>query len=96
MTIVPPTVLSSPPLSPLLDGIDISKEQQKLPGAALLPVREEQVVASDAQGTSARRVERLLEHNILHVGRLDVLRKLHQLPTSLSHKPCAVELLLLA
>lgn len=64
--------------SPLLDGIDVPEEQQNLPGAALLPVREEQVVPGDAQGASARRVQRLPEHNILHVGRLDVLGELHR------------------
>lgn len=72
----------APPLrsrtSPLLDGIDVPEEQQNLPGAALLPVREEQVVAGDAQGAFAGRVELLPEHNILHVGRLDVLGELHR------------------
>ena len=68
------------PLLPFLDGIDVPEEQQNLPGAALLPVREEQVVAGDAQGPSARRVQRLSELNVLHIGRLDVLRKLHQPP----------------
>lgn len=53
-----------------------------MPRAALLPVREEQVVAGDAQGTSARRVKWLPEHNILHVGRLDVLGKLHRTSNS--------------
>lgn len=71
-----------PPLSPLLDGIDVSEEQQNLPRAAFLPVREEQVVAGDAQGASARRVQRLPENNILHVGRLDVLGKLHRTSNS--------------
>ena len=42
--------------SPFLNGIDVPEEQQNLPRAALLPVREEQVVAGDAQGASARRV----------------------------------------
>lgn len=68
----------SPPPPPFLYGIDVSEEQQDLPGAALVSVREEQVVARDAQGASARRVQRLSEDNILHVGRLNVLRKLHQ------------------
>lgn len=64
-------------LSPLLDGIHVSEEQQDLPGAALRSLREEQVVAGDTQRPSAGRVQRLLEDNVLHVGRLDVLRKLH-------------------
>lgn len=64
-------------LSPLLDGIHVSEEQQDLPGAALRSLREEQVVAGDTQRPPAGRVQRLLEDNVLHVGRLDVLRKLH-------------------
>lgn len=64
-------------LSPLLDGIDVSEEQQDLPGAALLSHREKQVVAGDTQRPSAGRMQRLSEDDILHVGRLDVLRKLH-------------------
>lgn len=63
--------------SPLLNGIDVSEEQQDLPGAALLSHREKQVVAGDTQRPSAGRMQRLSEHHILHVGRLDVLRKLH-------------------
>lgn len=66
--------------SPFLNGIDVPQEQEDLPRSAallLLPFREEQVVAGDAQGASGRRVERLTEHNILHIGGLDVLRKLH-------------------
>lgn len=69
--------------SPFLNGIYVPQEQEHLPRSALLlllPVREDQVVAGDAQGASARRVERLTEHNLLHIGGLDVLRKLHQLP----------------
>lgn len=64
-------------LSPLLDGIHVSEEQQDLPAAALRSLREEQVVAGDTQRPSAGRVQRLPEDNVLHVGRLDVLRKLH-------------------
>lgn len=64
-------------LSPLLNGIDVFEEQQDLPGAALLSLREKQVVAGDTQRPSAGRMQRLSEDNILHVGRLDVLRKLH-------------------
>lgn len=64
--------------SPLLHSIHVPEEQQHLPRAALLPVREEQVVAGDAQGASARRVKGLPEHNILHIGGLDVVSKLHQ------------------
>lgn len=64
-------------LSPLLNGIDVSEEQQDLAGAALLSLREKQVVAGDTQRPSAGRVQRLSEDNILHVGRLDMLRKLH-------------------
>lgn len=64
-------------LSPLLNGIDVSEEQQDLPGAALLSLREKHVVAGDTQRPSAGRVQRLSEDNILHVGRLNVLRKLH-------------------
>lgn len=64
-------------LSPFLDGVHVSEEQQDLPGAALRSLREEQVVAGDTQRPCARRVQRLLEDNILYVGRLDVLRKLH-------------------
>lgn len=71
-------LLSPYPPSPFLNGIDVPEEQQHLAAAALLPVREEQVVPGDAQGASARRVQRLPEHNILHIGRLDVVRKLHQ------------------
>lgn len=51
-----------------------------MPGAALLPVREEQVVAGDAQGAFAGRLQLLPEHHILHVGRLDVLGELHRCP----------------
>lgn len=72
--------------SPFLDGIDVPEEQQDLPTAARLPVREQQVVAGDAQGASARRVQRLQEHHVLYVGGLDVLRQLHHLligPTNL-------------
>lgn len=65
-----------PLLSPLLNGIDVSEEQQDLPGAAL-SLREKQVVAGDTQRPSAGRMQRLSEDNILHIGRLDVLRKLH-------------------
>lgn len=65
------------PLSPFLDGVHVPEEQQDLPGAALGSLREEQVVPGDTQRPSARRVQRLLEDHILHVGRLDVLRKLH-------------------
>lgn len=64
--------------SPLLDGIDVPEEQQNLPGAALLPVREEQVVAGDAQGAPAGRLQLLPQHHVLHVGRLDVLGELHR------------------
>lgn len=64
-------------LSPLLNGIDVSEEQQDLAGAALLSLREKQVVAGDTQRPSAGRMQRLSEDNILHIGRLDVLRKLH-------------------
>lgn len=74
-------IFSVLPHWPFLNGIDVPEEQQNLPGAALLPVREEQVVAGDAQGPSARRVKRLPEHNILHVGRLNVLRELHRAPS---------------
>lgn len=64
-------------LSPLLNSIDVFEEQQDLPGAALLSLREKQVVAGDTQRPSAGWMQRLSEDNILHVGRLDVLRKLH-------------------
>lgn len=70
--------LSSLLLSPFLYSIDVPEEQKNLPRPTLLPVREEQVVAGDAQGASARGVEGLSEHNILHIGGLDVVRKLHQ------------------
>lgn len=76
--------------SPFLNGIDVPEQQQNLPRSALLclhPVREEQVVAGDAQGASARRVERLTEHNILHIGGLDVLRKLHLVPVGDAKPP---------
>ncbi|KAG7226283.1 hypothetical protein INR49_003034, partial [Caranx melampygus] len=65
-----------------LSSIDVPEEQQNLPRSALLPVREEQVVAGDAQGASARGVKGLSEHNILHIGGLDVVSKLHQPATS--------------
>lgn len=74
------------PPSPLFNGINVPEEQQELAGGVLLPVREEQVVSGDAQGASDRRLERLSEHNILHIGILDVLGKLHLLLESIKKK----------
>lgn len=70
-------IISFEVITPFLNGINVSEEQQELPGAVLLPVREQQVVARDAQRPSARRPLALSQHHVLHVGRLNVLRKLH-------------------
>lgn len=73
---------------PLLDGIDVPEEQQELPGAVpplllllLLPAREQQVVAGHTQRSSARAAGSHPQHHVLHIGRLNVLGKLH-LPSS--------------
>lgn len=70
-------ILSAVLLSPLLNGIHVSEEQQDLSGDALRPLREQQVVAGDTQRAPAGGVQRLSEDDVLHVGRLYVLRKLH-------------------
>lgn len=62
---------------PLLDGIDVPEEQQELPGAVLLSVREQEVVSGHAQRPCPRCPGSHSEHHVLHVSRLNMLRKLH-------------------
>lgn len=62
---------------PFLDGIDVSEENEKLPGIFILSVWEQKVVAGNAQGSSERGMERSSQGNIFNISRLNVLRQLH-------------------
>lgn len=58
---------------PFLDGINVSEEQQELPGAVLLSVREQEVVSGHTQRSSPRWSGTLSQHHVLHISRLNVL-----------------------